>query len=398
MERGPATEIFRIFLRLGLTSFGGPIAHLGYFRDEFVRRRAWIDDAAFAQLVSVCQFLPGPASSQLGFAIGLMRAGGKGALSAFVAFTLPSAMLMFALALFAPRLLVSPLGLAFVHGLKLVAVVVVSDGVFRMARTLAPDRRRALIALGSCALVVAGGDAWWQVAAIIVGGFAGLSLNRISGLVQFALPPVAYGRRVAGTCFLVFLGLLAWSLVPTGPEPSAGGLAGAFYRSGALVFGGGHVVLPLLEQQLVTPGWMHSDTFLAGYGAAQAMPGPMFSLSAYLGASVDFDAPKVIGAMLALACVFLPGFLLLIAALPAWTAVVERPWATRMTAGVNAAVVGVLAAALYDPVVREGISGAADVVIVAAGLALLQRFSALWVVAWCVAAAVGWGWLAQTYV
>ena len=387
---GDAGEVFRVFLRLGLTSFGGPIAHLGYFRDEFVRRRGWLDDASFAHLLSICQFLPGPASSQMGFSIGLIRAGWRGALAAFVAFTLPSALLMFGFALYAPRFLHGAAGSAVIHGLKLVAVVVVSHGLVGMARSLTPDLRRLAIAAGACALVLLADDAWWQFAAIAGGGILGAGLCRPAAVDAATTLPLRYGRRVVGACFVVFLAALACSLIPSGSAPSLRGLAGACYRAGAFVFGGGHVVLPLLKEVLVTSGWLGADTFLAGYGAAQAMPGPMFTLAAYLGASLDLGLPPWLGAGVAVMGIFLPGFLLLVAALPAWTALVGRPWAARAVAGINAAVVGLLAAALYDPVWREGVTGLVDVAIVAVGWVLLWRLrlSALWALAWCVGAAL----------
>ncbi|MGO1001841.1 chromate efflux transporter [Lysobacter sp. CA196] len=387
---GDAAEVFRVFLRLGLSSFGGPIAHLGYFREEFVRRRGWLDDAAFAHLLSICQFLPGPASSQLGFAIGLLRAGWRGALAAFLAFTLPSALLMFGFALYAPQFLHGPMGTAVIHGLKLVAVVVVSHGLLGMARSLTPDLLRVAIAVGASALVLLGGDAGWQFVAILGGGLVGALLCRPAAFDRAATLPLRYGRRLAGVCFVVFLSALACSLIPSGAAPSLRGLAGAFYRAGSFVFGGGHVVLPLLKDEVVVAGWIGTDAFLAGYGAAQAMPGPMFTLAAYLGASVDLGLPPWLGAGVALASIFLPGFLLLTAALPAWSALVSRPWAARSVAGINAAVVGLLAAALYDPVWREGVTGLADAVIVAVGWLLVWRLrlSAVWALAWCVGAAV----------
>ena len=395
-KRGDAAEIFWVFLRLGLTSFGGPIAHLGYFREEFVGRRGWLDDASFAQLLSICQFLPGPASSQMGFAIGLLRAGWGGAVAAFVAFTLPSALLMLGFALYAPRVLGDSTGATFVHGLKLVAVVVVAHGLLSMARTLTPDVRRMSMAACACVLVLFAGSAWWQLVAIFAGGAIGTWLCRTATLHDVAMFPVRYGRRFSGACFMLFLLGLAGSLAVPGSTPSLGALTAAAYRSGALVFGGGHVVLPLLEREFVASGWMSADAFLTGYGAAQAVPGPMFSLAAYLGASVHSGTSPMFGAAATLLCIFLPGFLLLIAALPAWAALAKHGWAARAMAGLNAAVVGLLAAALYDPVWREGVTSAVDVAVVAIGLVLLLilRLSALWVVGWCVLATLGWSLLA----
>jgi len=383
-------EIFRAFLKLGLTSFGGPIAHLGYFREEFVRRRGWLDEAHFAQLLAVCQFLPGPASSQMGFAIGLFRGGWAGALTAFLAFTLPSALLMFGFAVLAPHLGVGA-GAAAVHGLKLVAVVVVAHGVLGMIRALAPDAVRALITVGAVTLVVLTQSAWMQLGAIALGGLAGRWLCRGVTAPAMAVFPVAYGRRRAAVFLCLFLvGLAAAIALPPGADPSVSRLAGAFYRAGALVFGGGHVVLPLLQQSIVEPGWITQDAFLAGYGAAQAVPGPMFSLSAYLGAEVPLGMPAAVGAVVAVLAVFLPGFLLLLAVVPVWGGLAQRPWAAGAMAGINAAVVGLLVAAFYDPVWTQGVRGPVDFAITSIGFALLAaaRISAIWIVAWCVAASL----------
>ncbi|HEY0504200.1 MAG TPA: chromate efflux transporter [Lysobacter sp.] len=381
--------MFRVFLRLGLTSFGGPIAHLGYFREEFVVRRGWVDEARYAQLLAICQFLPGPASSQMGFAIGLLRAGWRGALAAFAGFTLPSALLMLGFAGLAPRLAQGS-GAAVVHGLKLVAVAVVAHGVLGMARQMTPDARRLAIAALACALVVTLGSAWSQLLAIALGAWLGAWWCRGLGTRDGGAIPVGYGRGVALALLAVFaLGLALALLWPTrAPTPPA--LAAAFYRAGSLVFGGGHVVLPLLQQSVVDTGWMDADTFLAGYGAAQAVPGPMFSIAAYLGAEVPTGWPPLASALLALLALFLPGFLLLGAALPLWQRVVALPSAAPVLAGVNAAVVGLLAAALYDPVWTQGVAGGSDIAIVAVGFALLLRLriAALCVVAWCVAASL----------
>lgn len=381
--------MFRVFLRLGLTSFGGPIAHLGYFREEFVVRRGWIDEARYAQLLAICQFLPGPASSQMGFAIGLLRAGWRGALAAFAGFTLPSALLMLAFAGLAPRL-AHGAGAAVVHGLKLVAVAVVAHGVLGMARQMTPDARRLVIAAMGCVLVVWLGTAWAQLLAIAVGALLGAWwCRRIVGRDGAAIP-VGYGRGLALVLLGAFaLGLALALLWPT-HAPTAPAMAAAFYRAGALVFGGGHVVLPLLQQSLVDTGWIGADTFLAGYGAAQAVPGPMFSIAVYLGAEVPTGLLPITSALIALLALFLPGFLLLGAALPLWQRVVSLRNAAPMLAGVNAAVVGLLAAALYDPVWTQGVTRWSDVVIVAVGFALLLRLrvAALWVVAWCVAASL----------
>jgi chromate transporter len=387
---GTVAEVFRVFLKLGLTSFGGPIAHLGYLREEFVQRRGWLDEAHFAQLLAVCQFLPGPASSQMGFAIGLFRGGWRGALAAFVAFTLPSALLMFGFAALAPYL-GHGLGAAGAHGLKLVAVVVVAHGLLGMVRQLAPDAPRVLMATGAVALIVLTHSAWVQLIAIALGGILGLWLCRHVSAPAVAVFPVHYGRRSGAVFLTVFLiGLGAALILPSTHTPSITGLAAAFYQTGALVFGGGHVVLPLLRQTVVETGWVTPDTFLAGYGAAQAVPGPMFSLSAFLGAEVPLGLPPAMGATIALLTVFLPGFLLLLAVLPIWARLARRPWAASTMAGINAAVIGLLVAAFYDPVWTEGVRGSADFAIAVVGFALLAavRVSALWIVLWCVAASV----------
>jgi chromate transporter len=304
---GRTGEVFGAFLKLGLTAFGGPVAHLGYMRDEFVQRRGWLDDARFAQLLAICQFLPGPASSQLGFAIGLLRGGWRGALCAFVGFTLPSALLMFGFASLAP-LLGLGLGPALLHGLKLVAVAVVAHALVGMARQLAPDLPRALIALGAAALLLAVGSVWMQLAAIALGAALGgwcCRRVRVPAGAPLSLPG---GGRLGALCLALFLaGLLATLLVPASGTPGVAAVAGAFYRAGALVFGGGHVVLPLLEAETVARGWVSADGFLAGYGAAQAVPGPLFTFAAYLGAVSGPEPNGPMGAAIALVAVFLPG-------------------------------------------------------------------------------------------
>lgn len=387
---GTTAEVLSAFTKLGVTSFGGPIAHLGYLREEFVRRRRWLDEAQFAQLLAVCQFLPGPASSQMGFAIGLFRGGWRGALAAFVAFTLPSALLMFGFAALAPYL-EHGAGAAAVHGLKLVAVVVVAHGLLGMVRQLVPDAPRALIAAGAVALVVLTGNAWVQLVAIALGGVLGLWLCRRASAPAVAMFPVHYGRRGAAAFLALFvIGLVGTLMLPASGAPTPAGLAGAFYQAGALVFGGGHVVLPLLQQTVVEPGWVDPDRFLAGYGAAQAVPGPMFSFAAFLGAGVPLGLPAAAGALIAVLAVFLPGFLLLLAVLPVWSWLARHRSAASAMAGINAAVVGLLVAAFYDPVWTEGVRGPVDFVIAVAGFALLAavRVSALWIVLWCEVASI----------
>ncbi|MGB3579766.1 MAG: chromate efflux transporter [Roseiarcus sp.] len=367
-QAGSALEVLRVFLKLGLTSFGGPVAHLGYFRREFVVRRAWLDDRAYADLVALCQFLPGPASSQTGFAIGLVRAGYLGGLAAWAAFTLPSAVAMTLIA-YGEGALKGRAGDGLLHGLKLVAVAIVAQAVLGMAQSLTPDRPRAAIAVLSLILTALVPAAWGQIAAILLGGLAGLAVCRWSGDVAVAAVEAPISRRAA----IVFAGLtfalLALSFAPA--LPGAAALAAAFYRSGALVFGGGHVVLPLLRTAVVDPGWVSDSAFLAGYGAAQAMPGPLFTFAAYLGAVAGVGPGGVAGAALALVAIFAPGLLLLMAVLPFWNGLRTLSNARAAMAGVNAAVVGPLASALYDPVWTGAVRGPTDFAIAAAGFVAL---------------------------
>jgi chromate transporter len=385
---GSAIEVGVAFLRLGLTSFGGPIAHLGYFHREFVQRRAWLDEAHFAQLLALCQFLPGPASSQLGFSIGLLRAGWAGALAAFVGFTLPSALLLFVFAALSDRL-GGPWGQGAIHGLKLVAVAVVAQGVLGMARSLAPDAPRAVLAALAAGVIAAFGQAWLQLVVVAAGAALGPWLCRGIGAQPGGTFALHYGRRTGAVLLGVFAALLALALAPLA-WPPLGAVAGAFYRAGALVFGGGHVVLPLLEQAVVAPGWVDRDTFLAGYGAAQAVPGPMFTFAAFLGERLQGGHGGAAGALVGLLAVFAPGLLLVAGALPFWRALATRAGAARVLAGVNAAVVGLLAAALYDPVWTSAVHDGADfaIALVAFTLLVAARWPALAVVAWCVVAAM----------
>lgn len=373
---GSAGEVFLAFLKLGLTSFGGPIAHLGYFRDELVVRRRWIDEAGYADLVSLCQFLPGPASSQVGFALGLLRAGPLGALAAWTAFTLPSALLLVAFA-YGSATFSGPLGAAVVHGLKLVAVAVVAHAVLGMARALLPDRTTAAIAVAAVAMAVFAGGALGQVGAIALGATAGVWLCR--GGDRPAVPSHAFPvrRGVALLCAVLFVALLVGlPLLRSATGAQGVALFDAFYRSGALVFGGGHVVLPLLQAEVVPPGWIDDGTFLAGYGAAQAAPGPLFAFAAYLGAAMGPAPNGFAGATIALAGVFLPGLLILVAALPFWNVIRRRAAAQGALRGANAAVVGILAAALYDPVWTSAVTGPRDVLVALAGFAALAFWRA----------------------
>jgi len=384
---GSVREVLAVFLRLGMSSFGGPIAHLGYFHREFVERRRWLDDERFGQMLALCQFLPGPASSQLGFSIGLLRAGGWGGLAAFVGFTLPSALLMFAFAVLSAHLS-GALGQAAIHGLKLVAVAVVAQGLLGMARRLTPDLPRLLLAVLVALLVTIGGNAWMQLFVVGLGALLGPWLCRSVTAHTGAPLTVRHGRRggvalLAVFAVLLLLSLLPWSGAPAGVQVTAG-----FYRAGALVFGGGHVVLPLLKQTVVDPGWLDSNSFLAGYGAAQAMPGPMFSLAAFLGERIGIGHSGALGAAVCLLAIFLPGLLLVSAALPFWQVLATRNDAARVLAGVNAAVVGLLAAALYDPVWTSAVQRPLDVLIALSAFALLvrARWPALAIVGWCVVA------------
>ncbi|WP_414474652.1 chromate efflux transporter [Microvirga sp. M2] len=368
---GHAGEVFRAFLKLGLTSFGGPVAHLGYFHDEFVVRRRWFDERAYADLVALCQFLPGPASSQVGMAIGLSRAGYLGALAAWTAFTLPSAIALVLFA-FSVGFLGQALGSGWLHGLKVAAVAVVALAVLGMARSLTPDRARATLAVATAAIVLAFPSAWGQVGAIVLGGLVGITLLRGGGPVAHAELPLSVSRRTGALALVAFFALLIglpFLAAATGDQSVA--LFAAFYRAGALVFGGGHVVLPLLQASVVPPGWVSNDAFLAGYGAAQAVPGPLFTFSAYLGAVMGPEPNGWAGAALCLVAIFLPSFLLVVGALPFWDDLRRTPMAQAALKGVNAAVVGLLLAALYHPVWTAGIFGPADFALAAVAFLLL---------------------------
>jgi chromate transporter len=358
MQRHSPLQVFRVFLKLGLSSFGGPIAHLGYFRQEFVVRRGWIDEAAFSDLVALCQFLPGPASSQVGFSIGLMRAGYRGAMAAWAGFTLPSAA---ALTLFAygANCLGGPMGIGLLHGLKLVAVAIVAQAVWGMARTLCPDRPRASIAAIAALVVLFGAASVAQIAAIGWGALAGSLFCRAPAERSAGVITAGVSRRAGSVALLIFALLLLGLPLLRSVAPGVA-LFEAFYRSGALVFGGGHVVLPLLRDAFVAPGWVSDDAFLAGYGAAQAVPGPLFSFAAYLGAVVRATPNGIAGALLGLTGIFLPGLLILVGTLPFWETLRARAGAQAAMRGVNAAVVGILGAALYDPLWITSVDTRAD--------------------------------------
>ncbi len=375
-ERGSPLEVLRIYTRLGLTCFGGPIAHIGYFRDEFVVRRRWLDEQAYADLVALCQFLPGPASSQVGFSIGLMRAGYLGGLAAWCGFTLPSAV---ALVLFAygSSLLGGPVGAGLLHGLKLVAVAIVAQAVWGMARSLAPDRARASIAAVAALIILLGTTSVAQIGAIVLGGIAGLWLCRAAPPASAGHLAVPVSRGIGLAALAAFFLLLVGLPVLRTLAPSESlALAEAFYRSGALVFGGGHVVLPLLREAFVTPGWVSDDVFLAGYGAAQSVPGPLFTFAAYLGTVVTVSPHGVAGAVLGLVAIFVPGLLILVGTLPFWETFRKRADAQAMMRGVNAAVVGLLGAALYNPVWTSSVRSPGDFGIALVGFVLLTVWRA----------------------
>jgi chromate transporter len=376
-RRGSPLEVLFVFLCLGFTSFGGPVAHLGYFRTEFVERRRWLDASAYADIVALCQFLPGPASSQVGISIGILRAGLPGALAAWLGFTAPSAlaMILFGYGVTAFRNLVdSP----WLHGLKIVAVAVVAQAVWGMARSLCPDRERATIAVGAAMTALWIPSAAGQIGAIAVGGLIGWRrlhgepMPRQEGSFTVGLPRI-WSVAALAIFFALLIGLPA--LAAAVPSHTVA-LIDSFYRSGALVFGGGHVVLPLLQTAVVPPGWVTNDAFLAGYGAAQAVPGPLFTFAAYLGTVVGPVPNGWVGGLICLTAIYLPSFLLLIGVLPFWDTLRQRPAMQSALRGVNAAVVGLLLGALYTPVWTSAILGPADFAIGIAAFLLL----ALWAV------------------
>jgi len=388
-HRSSVLEVFNAFLKLGLTSFGGPAAHIGFFRLEFVEKRRWVDESHFAQLLALCQFLPGPASSQLGFSLGLLRAGWSGAIAAFVAFTLPSALLLFAFATLLPYLS-GEVGVAAIHGLKLVALVFVAHAVMGMSRQLCPDAARKTLAVAAAVIGLLTGNASTQLIVIAVGAIAGLWMTPPPASATSDTLRPGYGKRTGSVLLLLFAALLFIAFALPVGDDNLPTMFGAFYRAGALVFGGGHVVLPLLEETVVTPGWIAPEVFLAGYGAAQAIPGPLFSVAGYLGAQLPGGAGGISGSALALIAIFLPGFLLVAGVLPFWQFVSARPAAAGAIAGANATVVGLLAAALYDPVFTSAVRDSTDLAIGLVALALLAVWgrSPLTIVLWCVLANV----------
>jgi len=366
-------EVLAVATRLGLTSFGGPVAHLGYFREEYVVRRKWLDETTYADLVALCQFLPGPASSQVGIAIGITRGGLLGGVAAWLGFTLPSAI---ALVVFAYGLRVLEVADAgWLHGLKVAAVAVVAFAVWGMARALAPDRERATIAILSAISALLWPTGLGQVAIIAAAALVGLRLLPGAAAPVSAQRRLPVGRRLGATMLVVFFGLLvALPIARQLVGSHALALFDSFFRAGSLVFGGGHVVLPLLQAEVVPPGWVTGEQFVAGYGAAQAVPGPLFTFAAYLGAVMGPRPNGLAGAVVALVAVFLPSFLLIVGALPFWDALRVRPGFQAALRGINAGVVGLLLAALYQPVWTSAIRGSADMGLAFAAFGLL----ALW--------------------
>ena len=377
-----ALEVLAVATRLGLTSFGGPVAHLGYFRSEYVVRRRWLDEQTYADVVALCQFLPGPASSQVGIAIGILRAGLLGGFAAWLGFTLPSAIVLVLFALGVRGLDLSAAG--WLLGLKIAAVAVVAQAVLGMSRALCPDRARASIAILAALIVTAWPSAWSQVLVIALAGIVGLRLLPGSGDANSvpAHTRVPVGRPLGIAALTLFFALLvALPALRYGTGSPAVAVVDSFYRAGALVFGGGHVVLPLLQAEVVPPGWVSNEEFLAGYGAAQAVPGPLFTLAAYLGAVMRPWPTGWLGALLALGAIFLPAFLLVVGTLPFWDALRVRPSFRAALRGINAAVVGLLLAALYHPVWTSAIHAPADFALALAAFGLLVLWAAPpWVV------------------
>ncbi|WP_274363532.1 chromate transporter [Paenibacillus thermotolerans] len=351
-------EVLGVSAKLGLTSFGGPIAHLGYFHDEYIRRRKWMDERSYSDIVALCQFLPGPASSQVGIGIGIMRAGLLGGLLAFIGFTLPSVIVLVLFAMLVQGFDAAHTG--WIHGLKVIAVAIVAHAIWGMGQKLTPDRNRITIAIVSAGIALLWQTAVSQVAIIIAAGLLGLVLYKEKKSDDVPQMNVPIPRYIAVISLVLFFALLMLLPVAKGLAPSGWlSLFDSFYRSGSLVFGGGHVVLPLLERELVPAGWVSEAEFLAGYGATQAVPGPMFTFAAYLGAVINGWA----GALIATAGIFLPAFLLVIGTLPFWNKLRRLPKVQGAFVGINAAVVGILLAAWYDPIWTSSIVSPADFVL-----------------------------------
>ncbi|MED0875182.1 chromate transporter [Bacillus mobilis] len=348
-------EIFLVSFKLGLTSFGGPVAHLGYFHHEYIQKRKWMDERSYGDLVALCQFLPGPASSQVGMGIGLLRGGLLGAIISWIGFTLPSVLVLVFFASFLNQFDLGSAG--WIHGLKIVAVAIVAHAIWGMAQKLTPDRNRATIAIVTAAIALLWPNSWTQVILIIISGFIGWFLYRNQPISQSQNIQVPISKKIAVSCLILFFGLLL--LLPIlRPFSYYIALFDSFYRSGALVFGGGHVVLPLLEGEFVQNSMMTKEQFLAGYGLTQAVPGPLFTFASYIGAVLN----GTLGAVLATIAIFLPAFLLVIGVLPFWDSVRKISYIQGALLGVNAAVVGILLAAFYDPIWTSTIMNAVDFV------------------------------------
>lgn len=361
-------EILKASTKLGLTSFGGPAAHIGYFRDEYVRKKKWLDDKMYADLVALCQFLPGPASSQVGIAIGLLRGGLLGGLLSWIGFTLPSVLLLMAFAYFMST---AAFDIGWLKGLKIVAVAVVAHALLGMSKTLTPDRKRITIAVLAAIATLLIPTAIGQIVIILLAGLVGYYSYRKEKTGVVGDLTLSFGKRTGLVAWMAFFGLLiALPILRPLWNQSSFAIFDIFYRVGSIVFGGGHVVLPMLEREIVPGGWMDAETFIAGYGAAQAVPGPLFTLSGYLGQYMNGTA----GAVVAVAAMFLPSFLLVIGALPFWTVIRSKPGIQAALKGVNAAVVGILLAALYNPVFTSSIHKPIDFAIALAAFALLVHY------------------------
>lgn len=376
-HRPRVLEVLAAFLKLGCLSFGGPIAHLGYFRADLIEKRRWLTDEEYVDLVALCQFLPGPASSQVAFGLGMHRAGLPGALLASFGFTLPSALLMIAFG-YGVGLVRDPSAAGWLHGLKLAAVVVVAQAVWGMGKNLCPDRTRRTLALASAALLLVFPSAVAQVAVIAAGALIGRWLYPTQSSGAAPPEPASRSGRVAGALALLAFGALLVLLPALAAAAPDGPVAvfDSFYRSGALVFGGGHVVLPLLRAELVPRGWLSDDQFLAGYGAAQALPGPLFTFAAYLGTAMRAGASAWQNGVWCLLAIFLPAWLLIGGALPFWQRLRSHAGARGALAGANAAVVGLLVATLYDPAISQGVRGPEDVAAALLGFAALELWRA----------------------
>ena len=367
MAQNKYIEILKASTKLGLTSFGGPAAHIGYFRDEYVNRRKWLDEKAYADLVALCQFLPGPASSQVGISVGMLRGGILGGFVSWFGFTMPSVILLMMFALFVSS---ANFDSGWIQGLKIVAVAVVAHALIGMGKSLVTDKPRVAIAAGAAAMILLVPTAWAQIAVIILAGIIGYMLYRKEKAPEAVKLVLTFGRRTGMAAWIVFAGLLiGLPLLRPVIESGYYAIFDVFYRVGSIVFGGGHVVLPMLEREVV-PGWMTADAFIAGYGAAQAVPGPLFTLSAYLGQLMGSG----LGVLIAVAAMFLPSFLLVIGTLPFWSVIRTKTGVQAALKGINAAVVGILLAALYDPVFTSGIRNSVDFAIAIAAFTMLVYF------------------------